>query len=121
MLKHIPLNYYALSGLVNFLSSFILAILVFYKNPRIKINRIFSQFALVSSGWGLFYFLWLSTTRNSTLAEFYLRTTMLFCIFVPSSFTHLVLVLLKVENYRKINIGNYLISFLIGITAFTQL
>jgi hypothetical protein len=49
MLERIPLAYYALSGLLNFIASFMLATLVFYKNPKSHVNRVFFIFALVAS------------------------------------------------------------------------
>ena len=120
MLEHIPLNYYALSGLLNFIASFVLAIFVFSNNPKSSVNKVFSIFALVASGWGLFHFLWLSTLDKSFLANFYLRTVMLFVIFVPAAFTHFILVFLKIDFDKRINVANYLISFLLGLTVYTQ-
>ncbi len=121
MLDHIPLNYYALSGLLNFIASFVLSIFVFSNNPKSSVNRIFSVFALISSGWGLSHFLWLSTLDNNSLAEFYLRTVMLFVIFVPATFTHFILVFLKVDFDKRVNIANHFVGFLLGLTVYTRL
>ena len=121
MLEHIPLTYYALSGLLNFITLFTLSIFVFSKNTKLPINRIFSVFTLVASSWGLFHFLWLSTIDKSFIAEFYLRTVMLFVILMPAVSTHFILTFLKIAYEKRINFGNYLISFLIGCTVYTQL
>jgi len=121
MIERIPLAYYAFSGLLNFIASFMLAIFVLYKNPKLRVNRIFFVFALVAACWGLFHFLWLSTLENVSLADFYLRTVMLFVIFIPASFTHFILDFLKVDNNGKINASNYLVSLVIGSTVYTQL
>jgi len=120
MLERIPLTYYALSGLFNFIASFTLSDFVFSKNPRSRTNQTFSFWTFTVAGWGLFYFLWLGT-RKSYLAEFYLRTLMLFVIFIPSTFTHFVLTFLKVHYGKRINVCNYLVSFLLGLTVYTRL
>lgn len=121
MLERIPLIYYALSGLFNFFALSALAIFAFSKNPKLSINRIFSIFTLTASGWGLFHFLWLRTVENASLADFYLRTVMLFVIFMPATFTHFILTFLKVDYDKRINLGNYIISFIIGATVYTPL
>ncbi len=121
MLERIPLIYYALSGLFNFIALFTLAIFVFLQNPKLSLNRIFAIFTLTASGWGLFHFLWLTTLNKSFLAEFYLRTVMLFVIFMPTTFTHFISIFLKTDFDRRINVGNYLISFLLGVTVYTPL
>jgi len=121
MLERIPLIYYALSGLFNFFALSALAIFAFSKNPKLSINRIFSIFTLTAAGWGLFHFLWLRTVENASLADFYLRTVMLFVIFMPATFTHFILIFLRVDYDKRINIGNYIISFIIGATVYTPL
>jgi len=120
MLEHIPLIYYALAGLFNFIASFALSFFVFYKNPKSRTNQTFSFWTLAVAGWSLCYFLWLSTEK-SYLAEFYLRTLMLFVIFIPSTFTHFILTFLKINYDKRINIGNYLISILLGCMVYSRL
>lgn len=121
MLERIPLIYYALSGLFNFVMLSTLAIFAFLKNPKLSVNRIFSVFTLTAAGWGLFHFLWLSTINNPFRADLFLRTVMLFVVFMPATFTHFILTFLKIDRDKKINIGNYLITFIIGATVYTPL
>ncbi|MCM8792832.1 MAG: hypothetical protein NC826_06840, partial [Candidatus Omnitrophica bacterium] len=118
MLNCFSLSYYALIGLFNFITAFLLSFFVFSKNPRSRSNQTLSLWLFTVAGWGLFYFLWL-TTKKSHLAEFYLRTLMLFVIFIPSTFTHFVLTLFKVDFRKKVDIFNYLISILLGFSAYT--
>ena len=89
MLNYIPLDYYALAGLINFFSSLVLSIFVIYKNPKSAINKIFSFFALGASCWGLFHFLWLTTVENARLADFYLRTVMIFVILALATYVYI--------------------------------
>lgn len=121
MLEFIPLTYYALSGLLNFITSFALAFFVLSKKTKSPINKIFSGLALSISGWGFFHFLWLSTVGKSSIAEFYLRTVMLFVIFMPAILTHFISTFLQVNLNKKINFGNYIISLIIGFTVYTHL
>lgn len=118
MLDRIPLGYYAFTSLLNFITSFALLVFVFSKNPKSRINQTFCLFAFSVAGWGLCYLLWL-TTGQSYLAEFYLRTLMVFVIFIPTTFTHFVLTLLNIDH-KKINLSNYLISTILAVTAYTQ-
>lgn len=120
MFEFIPLSYYAFSGLFNFITSFVLSIFVFSKNPRSRSNQTLSIFTLVVAGWSFFYFLWL-TAEKSYLAEFYLRTLMLFVIFIPPTFAHFTLAVLKANISKKVILGNYLISLLLGCTVYTRL
>ena len=120
MIEQIPLNYYALSGLFNFIILFALSIFVFSKNPKSRTNQTSSLWTFTVAAWSLFYFLWLSAEK-SYQAEFYLRILMLFVIFIPSAFTHFILTFLKLDFNKRINFGNYLISFLLAFTVYTQL
>ncbi len=120
MLDLIPLSYYTLSGLFNFITTIALTIFVFLKDPRSGTNQTFCFFTLNVAGWSLFYFLWL-TAENGDLSELYLRTLMLFVIFIPSTFTHFILTLLRTEWKQKVVLGNYLISIFLGSTVYTDL
>ncbi len=64
--------------------------------------------------------MWL-TTGKVHLAELYLRTLMVFVIFIPTTFTHFILTLLKVDSGKRINLCNYVISSFLGIAAYTRL
>jgi len=119
MLKNIPLDYYIFAGLLNFIASVGLAILVLLKNPHSRTNRTFSFFAFTVAGWSLCYFLWLRAGDSRT-AEFCLRTLMLFVIFIPTAFTHFVLALLGADFVRKVNLVNYPISLLLGLSVYTR-
>ena len=118
MWNSIPLIYYILAGLLNFVTSLALAIFVFSRNQKSNLNRAFSLFAFTVAGWSLCYFLWLSTD-NSRLAEFYLRTLMFFVVFIPTTFTHFILIFLRQSN-KRIIFSNYIISSLLGITVYTK-
>ena len=119
MWENIPLSYYVLAGLLNFITSSALAIVVLFKNPRSRTNQTFSLFAFTVAGWSLCYFLWLRA-ENSRVAEVCLRTLMVFVIFIPTTFTHFILTFLKADFGKRINFCNYLISCLLGLAAYTR-
>ncbi len=116
----VPLIYYAASGLLNFLTSFPLAIFVLVRNPKAVTNQVFSLFCFAVAFWSWFYFVWLRET-NPALAEFYLRTCMIGVIFMPSLFTHFVLSLVERSVKRPLLWFNYGISAGIAVTVYTSL
>ena len=93
-MEFLSLTFYAFSGLLNFVTSIILILIILIKNPRPLANRIFVLFMSMVGFWSLFYFLWL-TTQDRELVDFYLRTCMLGVVFMPSTFIHFVVSLLK--------------------------
>jgi hypothetical protein len=120
MLNQIPLGYYVLSAIINSIASVGLLVFVLFKNAKSYTNRTFSLFAASVAGWSLCYFLWLNTT-NDTLADIYLRTLMIFVIFIPTTFTHFILTFLDIKNSRPINLANYVISGLLSLTVYSSL
>ena len=119
MFEFIPLKYYAFSGLVNFITSFIIAV-VLLKNPKAKANKIFSVFSFTVAFWSFFYFLFLSTA-DKTLAEFYVRTCMIGVFFMPSLFIHFVDSFLNIERKRKFHLLNYSLSIFFTLLAYSSL
>jgi len=120
MLDLIPIGYYSASGLLNFVTTLILTLFVFLKDRKSSTNQKFCVFTLNVAGWSLFYYLWLSAT-SGYWAEIYLRTLMLFVVFIPSTFTHFVLTLLKDEGKKQVVYGNYVISIVLGSSVYTHL
>ena len=120
LIYKIPLIYYALSGLINFITSFSLGLFVYFKNKKAKTNRVFAFFCLTVAQWSLFYFVWLRV-KDPTLAEFYLRTCMIGVAFMPAVFTHFVLYLLNIKPDKRLLRINYLISTGITLMVYTPL
>src|SRR3990167_1033182 len=114
----IPLQYYALSGLINFVTSFSLCVFILLKNIKAKANRIFALFCFAVAQWSFFYFLWLQTA-NPSVADFFLKTCMFGVIFMPSIFTHFISHLLGLKINSKVISANYLISTLIAALVYT--
>ncbi len=111
----IPLSFYTISTVVNFLTIAFLGIFVYTRNKDANVNKIFAIYSLTAAQWSLFYFLWLST-KEKQLAETYLRTCMIGIALMPAAFTHFILYFVKGKVNPKIIFLNYLCSvFVVGI------
>lgn len=111
----IPLSFYVISTVVNFLTIAFLGIFVYTRNKDANVNKIFAIYSLTAAQWTFFYFLWLST-KEKQLAEIYLRTCMIGVALMPAAFTHFILYLVKAKINPKIIFLNYLCSvFVVGI------
>lgn len=120
MLRLIPLEYYILSGGVNFLTAIIMALLVFLSGKKARSSRIFAAFSLSVAYWSLLYFAWL-VSGDKHWAEFYLRSCMIGVLFMPSLFIHFVLSFLKHKINKKFIIINYSLSILFSLSVYTPL
>lgn len=116
----LPIEFYIVSQLINFLTSLGLGFFVIYKSPGSKVNRTFAFFCFSVAQWSLFFLIWLSVDSKA-LAEFFLRSCMLGVIFMPSVFTHFVTRFLNKKPNSTMTAFNYSISCLIAATVYTPL
>lgn len=116
----LPLQYYAFSGLFNFITAGIMSIVVLISNKKAKTNRIFATFSFSVAYWSILYFSWLST-KDKSLAEFYLRSCMIGVLFMPSLFVHFVYLFLKRESNKIFLIFNYSLSAIFTLIVYTPL
>ena len=115
-----PLEVYAVSGLVNFITSTFLGVFILIKTHRSKTNRLFAYFCFSVSLWSFFYCLWLSTP-NKFLAEYYLRTLMIPAFFMPITFIHFIFHFLRITpNPRFIPI-NYALTIIFMLSVYSPL
>lgn len=119
-LQFIPLNYYIFTTVSNFLTCISLSLFVLLKNFRSNLNRTFSAFCFAIAQWSFFYFLFLSI-KDTRLADFYIRTCMIGVIFMPSTFTHFVTILVGAKKNKPLIFLNYLISISIAATVYSSL
>ncbi|MCM8774529.1 MAG: hypothetical protein NC820_07350 [Candidatus Omnitrophica bacterium] len=121
-LKFMPLNYYIFTTALNFFTCIFLSLFVLLRNCRSNLNKTFSAFCFAIAQWSLFYFLFLSTsTKDTRLADFYIRTCMIGVIFIPSTFTHFVTILSGIKRNKSLIFLNYLISINIAATVYSSL
>ena len=106
-----PLQFYSLSGLINFITSTILGILLLFVPGSARLRIVFACLCFAVSFWSLFVFLWLSA-KTLPMAEFYLRTCMYGVCFLPVLFMHFIVELTNFKLSRR----NFYLHY--GITFF---
>jgi len=120
LLYALPIQFYVVSQVITFVTSFFLAIMVYFKAPKGKVSNIGAFFPLAVAQWSLFYVIWLSAD-NPALAEFYLRTCMLGIAVLPAVFTHFIIRLLNLNVPKNLIKVNYGISLCVIATIYTPL
>ncbi|MCA9462437.1 MAG: histidine kinase N-terminal 7TM domain-containing protein [Nitrospirales bacterium] len=101
------MEFFALSGLLNAAASIGLASFIFLRSPKDPRHWTFGLFGIATAIWSLGYFFWqISETHNSALLN--LRILMGGAIFIPVTFLHHVLYLLKkAEQRHRLILWNY--------------
>jgi signal transduction histidine kinase len=104
------MNLFALSGFINGLVSIVFGSLIYFRAPKKLVNKTFWFLTISFSVWSFSYAIWqISETRE--VALFWVKILSAGSIFIPVTFLHWVLSLLKKEKSRKkILIFSYLIS-----------
>lgn len=111
----------AYTGLLNTLTCLALAAFIFLRNPKGKINRVFSLFSVAVAFWSLGYFLWLFMGSYAS-ALLCTRILMSGAIIIPTAFLHFSLVYLKLDDDHKGLIrGCYVFSAIYLLLNFTPL
>jgi hypothetical protein len=90
-LNSIPafMNFYAISALVNVVTSIVLGILVLFENPRNRVNQLFFLFALAVATWGYAYFNW-QIAIDPITALLWVHTLMAGAILIPFFYFHFI-------------------------------
>ena len=98
------MGFYALTALVNAVTSSIFGIFVYFKNKKRGVNKTFALTCLVTAIWSYSYFAWqISPTENTAL--FWTRALMAGAIFIPICYLHFTLELLnKRKNFLFLDI-----------------
>jgi len=107
------MTYYSVSAFINFSLSLLLGLFIFYKNPRVKINRAMFFWCLTVAFWSFFYFLW-QIESKADLALLWTRLLMLGAVWVPLGFLLVVLIFLELEKKK---FYRWFIRFIIVLSA----
>ncbi len=83
------MNFYAVSALVNTVTSVVLGFLILFANPRNRVNQLFFLFASSLTVWSFSYFLWQIAT-SPVVAMFLVQMLMAGAIFIPIFYFHFV-------------------------------
>jgi len=112
------MNFYAISALVNFITSFTLGIFVIFKSRKSK-NFSFFIFCFFVAFWSLGYYFWqISTTAAEAL--FWSRALMASAIFIPVAYLQFVYALVEIlERKKRFIIFSYFLFFIFFLINFT--
>ena len=115
------MEFYALTALINAITSSILGIFVYSKNKKVIVNKLFGLFCLSVAIWSYSYFVWqISTSEKSAL--FWSRALMFGAIFIPIFYLHFILAWLnKIKENNKLLIFGYVVFSFFSLTNFTSL
>ncbi|MDH5662634.1 MAG: diguanylate cyclase, partial [Elusimicrobiota bacterium] len=115
------MTYYALSALINGITSTFLGVLVYFKKRQVAVSRRFCMFLLAVAFWSYSYFVWQFSSSEAT-ALFWCRMLMGGTILIPITFAHFVVVWLNLyKENKKIILWGYICSLLFFIFNFTPL
>ncbi len=117
------MNIYIFSSMLAFLVCTSLAIFVYIKNPKNKVNSSFSLFTFLVGIWCLFPFI-TALPNTDTQAILFARLVYIAAIFVPPTFLHFLFNLINISHIKKERrklITFYLPSCLFLIFIFTPL
>ena len=116
-----PVEYYAYTGLINAIVSLAISALILLKRNELWHARLYGYFSALVGLWSFFYFLWLRVTQNAALADFLVRTCMVFVMFFPPVFWHFASEWTGRLKNRTLRISNYLLTVLLLTTIYTPL
>jgi len=106
------MTFYALSALLNFITSVIIGIFVYFKNKRGAVNQSYGLLSLSIAFWSGSYFLW-QISRDYDTALLWVRLLSIGAVFIPIFYLYFILCLLNKQNEHKTEIiAGLTISFL---------
>jgi len=112
------MNFYAISALINFITSVALGVFVIWKSRKSK-NLSFFIFCFFVAFWSFAYYLWQVATDSGT-ALFWTRVLMAGAIFIPAAYLQFVYALVEILNKKKkFLFFSYLLFFIFFLTNFT--
>jgi len=114
--------FYTIAALINTAASIILGLIVYLKNKKASLNKIFALLCLSVAAWAGFYFFWLIFGNTKSIALLFGRALNIAAIFIPITYFHFITVFLNIyQEKKKLVISGYLLSFALFITGFTSL
>ncbi len=117
------MNFYAISALINAITSIVLGTFVFFKNKRNSVNISFSLLSISIFFWSIFYFLW-QISNNYSSALLYTRLLSLGSTLIPIFYLHWIMAFLGLlKDKRKIIIlvFGYILTSIFIIFSFSNI
>ncbi|MFI5260685.1 MAG: ATP-binding protein [Candidatus Paceibacteria bacterium] len=115
------MNLYAISALVNVVTSIVLGILVLSSSSRSRVNQLFFLFALALAVWGSSYFFW-QIASDPITAMFWVHMLMAGAIFIPFFDFHFVVRFLGLQQrFRWLVRAGYVVALFFSIINWDSL
>lgn len=117
------MNYFALSGLLNFIVSAGAGVFVLLKNPSRMINRNYFLLCLSIALWSFGYWQW-QITKEKEMALFWTRFLTASSVFIPTFYFYFILSflhLVKDKRQKMVLYAGYTLSFIFLAMSFTPL
>ncbi|MEK7117941.1 MAG: histidine kinase dimerization/phospho-acceptor domain-containing protein, partial [Patescibacteria group bacterium] len=115
------MDLFAISGLINGVGSLSFGVLIFYKNWKDTINRVFLLLMVSLSLWSFSYWYWLSSAQTPESALFWVRMLSIGSIWIPVFHFHWILLIVeKIKENKRSLIGIYFIAFLFSLFSFSD-
>ena len=115
------MTFWALTALINCITSFLLGLIVYSRNSKSVINVTYGLFCLAGVVWSFSYFFW-QVSNNEKDALFWCRALMAGAIFIPVCYLHHIFSLLHLlRSKRNFLILSYSVCFLAFVINFTPL
>jgi len=113
--------FYIITSFITAFASILLGFIVFIKNPRSSINKLFGFYTLAVFLWSFFYSIWLFQNEYNS-ALFWSRALNAGAALIPIAYLHWVLVFLKKDKAQKtLLIIGYLITATYLLFSFSNI
>ncbi|MFH1608792.1 MAG: ATP-binding protein [Patescibacteria group bacterium] len=113
------MSFFALTALINTISSILLGFLVYFSNKKAIINKTFARFCIMVAIWSYAYFIW-QISKTAGTALLWSHILMAGAIFIPITYLHFILEFLgKMKEKKKILIFGYfsfIVFFILNLT-----
>ncbi len=115
------MSYYAITGLINAVSSIVISLFVYLQGRKEPVNITFALYALSVAFWSAGYFMW-QTSVTPQDALLWCRVLMFGAIIIAPTFLHFILAFLgRNERSSKLIISSYAVFSVFLLLDFTPL
>lgn len=110
-----------ISSFINFITTLLLSVIVYFRNPSLKLNLSFSVFALDISLWSLSYYFW-QISGNQNDAYVWSKILMIFAMYIPFFYMYFIFSLFEEfkKKYFTLFINFIILAVFLYINVFTN-
>jgi len=112
---------FSIVALINTITSSVVGTVIFFSNPKSKVNQLFTLFTIAITIWSLAYFFW-QIASNEIEALQWVKTLMLGAILIPFFYFHFVTLFIgKYQQFKYLIWTGYLFATFFIIADVTNL